>query len=406
MSVEQWLRADRVVTAHGVLDDALVAVRDGRVTEIVADGDGETRSSATMRSEAADGGRSDGGEGHASRAVAERLEGWLVPGFVDTHCHGGGGADFATTNPDEVRRAAAFHRTHGTTTMFASLVTASPETYDEQLATLAPLVADGELAGVHLEGPFLSPLHRGAHDPSLLTDPTAEAVDRLIGAGLGAVSMMTLAPELPGGLAAVERLVDAGVVVAFGHSDGDETVLREAVSAGTSVATHLFNAMRPIHHRRPGPVPRLLADPRVTVELICDGFHLHPDVISLAVNTAGADRVVLVTDAMLAAGAEDGRYHLGSLDVAVTDGQARLVERDGRPGSIAGSTLTMGGAFELVVGLGVPIADAARMAATTPARCHGLDDVGVIETGRRADFCLVDDAGLLQRVMCGGSWVR
>ncbi len=387
---EQWLLADHVVTGDRVLDQAYVVVRDGRIADVVPPESGsDTRPL----------------EPKAAGADSQRLGGWLVPGFVDTHNHGGGGADFATTDPDEVRRALAFHLAHGTTTTLASLVTAAPETYDEQLATLAPLVAAGELAGVHLEGPFLSPEQPGAHDPALLAQPSADAVQRLIDAGDGSIRMMTLAPELPGGLVAIERLVDAGVVVAFGHSDADEAVVRDAITAGARVATHLFNAMRPIHHREPGPVPRLLTDPRVTVEMICDGFHLHPDVITMVVDTAGPARVALVTDAMLAAGAADGRYRLGSLAVEVSDGQARLIDTDGSLGSIAGSTLTMGAAFELVVGLGIPIVDAALMAATTPAIRHGFGEVGVIEAGRRADFCLVDDAGRLQRVMRAGCWV-
>ncbi len=385
---EQWLLADHVVTGDGVLHQAYVVVRDGRIAEVVSPGS----SLGPL-------------DPPPAGADSQRLEGWLVPGFVDTHNHGGGGADFATTDSDEVRRALAFHLAHGTTTTLASLVTAAPTTYDEQLATLAPLVATGELAGVHLEGPFLSPEQPGAHDPALLTHPTPEAVQRLIDGGRGSIRMVTLAPELPGGLAAIEHFVGAGVVVAFGHSDADETMVRAAISAGASVATHLFNAMRPIHHREPGPVPWLLTDPRVTVELICDGFHLHPDVIAMAVDTAGPERVALVTDAMLAAGAADGRYRLGSLAVEVTDGQARLLDPDGGLGSIAGSTLTMGAAFELVVGLGISIVDAARMAATTPADRHGLGEVGVIEAGRRADFCLVDDDGRLLRVMRAGCWV-
>jgi N-acetylglucosamine-6-phosphate deacetylase len=390
MSDEKRLLADHVVVGDGVFDQAYVVVRDGRIAEIVPREPGSGSRPVDSRGPAAE---------------SQRLAGWLVPGFVDTHNHGGGGADFATTDPDEVRRAVAFHLAHGTTATLASLVTAAPETYDEQLATLAPLVAAGELAGVHLEGPFLSPEQPGAHDPTLLARPSPEAVERLIDAGAGSIRMVTLAPELPGGLAAIERLVEAGVVVAFGHSDADEGVVRDAIGAGARVATHLFNAMRPIHHREPGPVPRLLTDPRVTVELICDGFHLHPDVIAMAVDTAGPARVALVTDAMLAAGAAGGRYQLGSLAVEVTDGQARLVDADGSLGSIAGSTLTMGDAFELVVSLGIPIVDAARMAATTPADRHGLVDVGVIEPGRRADFCLVDDDGRLQRVMRAGHWV-
>src|SRR5689334_557393 len=160
MSEETWLLADHVVIGDGVLDEAYVGVRGGLITAIVPRDSGS-------------------GAGQVDPRVAEadnrRLEGWLVPGFVDTHNHGGGGADFATTDPDEVRRAVAFHRAHGTTATLASLVTAAPETYDEQLATLAPLVAAGELAGVHLEGPFLSPEQPGAHDPPLLAGPSPEA---------------------------------------------------------------------------------------------------------------------------------------------------------------------------------------------------------------------------------------
>jgi N-acetylglucosamine-6-phosphate deacetylase len=399
VSAELRLHADRVAMPDGELAGATVVVREGRIAAIhPAPAPPDDSEDSGVRPD------SSGADGEAA-GRAERVQGWLVPGFVDSHCHGGGGADFATTDPDEVRRAAAFHRAHGSTTQIASLVTATPEVLTAQLDTLAPLVEAGELAGVHLEGPFLSPAHRGAHDPALLAAPTPDSVDRLLDAGRGCVRMVTLAPELAGGLAAIEHLAAAGVVPAFGHSDGDERLVRDAISAGATVATHLFNAMRPIHHREPGPVPRLLTDPRVMVELICDGFHLHPDVIMMAAATAGADRVALVTDAMLAAGAPDGRYRLGSLAVAVAGGQARLIEPDGSLGSIAGSTLTMSAAFERVVGLGVPVSAAARMAATTPAGHHSLTDVGAIEVGRRADFCVVDEDGSLQRVMRAGCWI-
>ncbi|GAA3610349.1 N-acetylglucosamine-6-phosphate deacetylase [Microlunatus ginsengisoli] len=387
MSQEQRLVVDRVVTPDGVVDDARVLVADGQVVAV------EPTAATNERDVAADGG------------PEHRLAGWLVPGFVDIHCHGGGGADLASADPDEIRRAIAFHRKHGTTTSYASLVSARPERLEAQIAALVPLVEAGELAGIHLEGPYLSPLHRGAHDPDTLATPTSDGIARLLDAGRGHIRMVTLAPELSGGLAAVEQLVAAGVTVAFGHSDADELMLREALAAGATVATHLFNAMRPIHHREPGPVPRLLTDDRVTVELICDGFHLHPDVIAMAIEVAGPERAALVTDAMLAAGVADGDYQLGGLDVAVTDGQARLVEPDGSLGSIAGSTLTMAAAFEQVVAVGVAIPDAARMGAGTPARSQGLDGVGEIRPGARADFCLVDDAGRLQRVMRAGSWL-
>jgi N-acetylglucosamine-6-phosphate deacetylase len=165
--------------------------------------------------------------------------------------HGGGGADYASTDREEVLRARDFHRRHGTTTSFASLVTADVETLLAQIATLAPLVEAGELAGIHLEGPFLSPAKRGAHEPTLLRPPDPDVVDRLLQAGRGTIAMVTIAPELPGGLDAIERIVEAGVVAAIGHTDADEPVTARALDAGASVVTHLFNAMRPIHHRGP-----------------------------------------------------------------------------------------------------------------------------------------------------------
>lgn len=343
----------------------------------------------------------------ATRPVegVQRVDGWVVPGFVDTHVHGGGGHDYATTDPDEALAARAFHRRHGTTTSFASLVTAELDTLVAQLRTLAPLVRSGELAGVHLEGPFLSPARKGAHAEALLTTPTPELVDRLLEAADGTLRMVTLAPELPGSLDATARLVAAGAVVAVGHTDGDETDVRRALDAGASVATHLFNAMRPLHHREPGPVPVLLDDERVMVELIGDGFHLHPDVVRMAVAAAGLDRTALVTDAMVATGMPDGGYSLGGLDVVVRRGEARLVEADGAPGSIAGSTLTMAAGFEFLLRTGLSVPGAAWLAASTPARRHELDGVGAIEPGAQADLCVVDVAGRLQRVLQRGEWV-
>ncbi|GAA2111964.1 N-acetylglucosamine-6-phosphate deacetylase [Microlunatus panaciterrae] len=374
---EQRFRVEHLLTEAGDVGGGTVTVADGRIVDL--------------------------SEGAPD---AEALDGWLVPGFVDTHVHGGGGADFATTDPAEALRALDYHRRHGTTTSFASLVTVDIDTLCDQIETLVPLVRQGEIAGIHLEGPFLSSAKCGAHDPSLLRLPQPHLLDRVLTSGQGHIAMVTIAPELPGALAAIERLSHSGVVAALGHTDGDEQAIAAGIAAGGTVATHLFNAMRSIHHRTPGPVPRLLTDPLTIVELICDGTHLHSDVIAMAIAAAGPDRVALITDAMVAAGMADGHYRLGALNVQVEDGVARLVGADGQPGSIAGSTLTMAGAFAfLVTQVGISIPDAARMAAKTPARAHGLAEVGQISVGNRADFCLVDDHGSLLRVMRRGVWL-
>jgi N-acetylglucosamine-6-phosphate deacetylase len=320
----------------------------------------------------------------------------LVPGFVDVHCHGGGGATFDSGDPEQAARAAAFHARHGTTTLVASLVSATPDDLDRQAAVLADLVDDGLIAGIHLEGPFLSPQRRGAHDPGLLRSPDPATVERLLGVGRGQLRMMTIAPELEGGLAAMSQVAAAGVVAAIGHTDATYDVACAAIEAGARVATHLFNGMRPLHHREPGPILALVDAPEVICELIMDGVHLHP---SLVRHVAESTTAALVTDAMAAAGMNDGGYSLGGLEVSVSDGVARLA--DG--GSIAGSTLTTEAAFRRAVhdaGLSLPAA--VRLAATNPAALIGLTDRGSIAEGLRADLLLLDEGLSVRTVIKAG----
>ncbi|WP_091532112.1 N-acetylglucosamine-6-phosphate deacetylase [Microlunatus soli] len=377
------LRCAHLVTPTGTLTDGVVVIDGDTITEVRSFTDHDLESGEPI----------------------EKIDGWVLPGFVDTHTHGGAGRDLGSTDSDDIRAVAAFARRHGATSIFASLVTAELTRIEDQLRTLGPLVAAGEIAGIHAEGPFLSPERRGAHDPRLLRHPEPEAVDRILTAADGRLSMITIAPELPGAPEAISRFVDNGVAVAIGHTDADDRIVAAAVDAGARVATHLFNAMPPIHHRHPGPIPLLLTDPRVTVELIMDGVHLHPEVLAMAVAAAGPDRVAMVTDAMVATGMDDGDYRLGDLEVAVEAGVARLRTADGSVGSIAGSTLTMQAAFGYAVQtLGLSITDVAAMAATTPARTHRLDSVGTVEPGRRADLVVVDDQGNLHAVMAAGQW--
>ncbi|WP_329316646.1 N-acetylglucosamine-6-phosphate deacetylase [Streptomyces sp. NBC_01262] len=328
---------------------------------------------------------------------------WILPGFVDIHVHGGGGASFSSVRTQDILTVIDTHRRHGTTTMLASTVTGDLDDLARQAAFLSELAEQGDLAGVHFEGPFISPHRCGAHKPSLLRDPDPADVRKLLDASRGAARMVTLAPELPGGLDSVRLLAEQGVIAAVGHTDAAYEATLRAIDAGATVATHLFNAMPPLHHRDPGPIAALLEDERVTVELVNDGVHLHPSILELAFHRAGADRVAFITDAMDAAGFGDGNYLLGPMAVEVTDGVARLV--DG--GSIAGSTLTLDTAFKRAVTIDhLPVPDAVLALSANPARLLGAyDRIGSLEPGKDADLVVLDAQFDLVGVMRKGRWV-
>ena len=344
--------------------------------------------------------------GSAGPPVTDLRDRWVLPGFVDRHVHGGGGTSFTEGPADDARHAAGFHRRHGSTTIVASLVTAPVAELEARAAMLAGLARENVIAGIHLEGPFLSAARCGAQDPRHMIAPDEAAFAALHAAAAGQLRVITIAPELPGATSLIEAAVRAGVIAAVGHTDATADITSAAVDAGATHATHLFNGMRPLHHREPGPIGALLDRDEVTCEVIADGVHLHDTAIRLTARAAGAGRLVLITDAMAAAGMADGSYPLGSLRVEVAGGVARLAGDDG-PGAIAGSTATMAGVVRhAVVSAGLPVTEVAAAASTTPARILGLSDrTGALHPGLAADLVVCDEEFRLRAVMRHGQWL-
>lgn len=376
------LTGARVVTPDGVLDSGWIATTGDRIAAFGA------------------------GEPPVATEGRELAGGWVFPGFVDVHVHGGGGTSFTEGGSEQARRAAAFHRAHGSTRIIASLVTAPLDELVRRAAMLADLADEGVIDGIHLEGPFLSHARCGAQDPRYLLDPDLVAFEQLRAAARGHLRQITIAPELPGATNLIRAAVDAGVIAAAGHTDATAEVTAAGIDAGVTHATHLLNGMRQLDNRQPGPAGALL-DREVTCEVISDGTHLHDMTIRLIARAAGPGNLVLVTDAMGAAGMPDGRYRLGPQEVTVSGGVARLAEGLPGAGSIAGSTATMADVVRhAITSVGLPVTDVAAAASTTPARVAGLDDrAGALRPGLVADLVVMDAEFRLTAVMARGEWV-
>lgn len=340
-------------------------------------------------------------DGSASPVGATDAAGaWLTPGFVDIHVHGGGGASF-DDGGEAIARALDLHRRHGTTRSVLSLVTAPVEVLADRVREVAALTAaDPRILGSHLEGPFLDVGHKGAHDPALLRPATRADIDLLLEAAAGTLRQVTIAPELPGGMDTVRAFTAGGAAVAVGHTNADYDQTLAAFDAGASILTHAFNAMPGLHHRAPGPVAAAARTPGVTLEIVNDGVHVHPEIVRMAFASAPG-RMALVTDAMAAAGSADGDYLLGSLEVEVRGGVARLAGG----GSIAGSTLTLDDALRRAVReVGIPVAEAVRGVTETPAAAVGRGhDLGRLRPGYAADAVLLEPDFVIRQVWNAGA---
>lgn len=329
----------------------------------------------------------------------------ILPGLVDIHNHGGGGASFPdATTAEEVRTAVNTHLKAGTTTMLASLVTADPDTLHTRMELLADLADAGVIAGIHSEGPFLNHKRRGAQSPDYLREGDPDIVRDLVAASRGWLRTMTVAPDVPGVRGpggAAEALIEANVIPSLGHTDctteqAEDLIAQVAPALAERglrmTATHLFNGMPPVHHRSPGPIPACMAAAargELVVEMIGDGVHLDPATVR-SIFPLVAGNVAFVTDAMAAAGMPDGSYQLGPMAVEVSGGVARLATEDGSEGSIAGGTARLLDVVRTSVNGGVPLVDAVRSASWVPASVLALTDVGSLIAGRRADVLISD----------------
>jgi N-acetylglucosamine-6-phosphate deacetylase len=307
-----------------------------------------------------------------------RYDGILIPGFVDIHCHGGGGKYFASLTDSEITQVIATHRSGGTVAGLASLVTEPIPNLIAQIKRLVPFAQRNEIAGIHLEGPYLSHARCGAHDPNLLRTPTIPEVQTLLDAGQGFIKMITIAPELDGALEVIEFLAKSGVIAAIGHSQSDATTAQKAIDRGASVVTHFNNAMPKVVDG-PGTMnSAVLNELRASLELILDGEHIATSVVR-EIFEAAPNRIVMITDAMSAAGSTDGTYQIANLEVSVKDGIARLTSN----GTLAGSTLTMAKAFNHALNeIGISITEAVHAASTLPALILGRSDLGEIAVGK------------------------
>ena len=320
----------------------------------------------------------------------------VLPPFVDIHTHGAVGVDFGQVGADPAP-AIAHHRGRGSTVIEAWIATGTLPAMAARVRELAGFVQTGELAGIHLEGPWLSVEQRGAHDPALQRNPELAEVEALLGAGDGAVRMVTIAPELPGALEAIRFMAANGVVAALGHTAAYANTVRRAIDAGANEVTHVFNGMLPLHHREVHLPGVALTDRRLWVELIADGQRVNDDAGDLVVQAAG-DRLLLVSDAMAATGLGDGEYLLAGSKVRVRDGAARLAEGN----SLAGSTSVIADAVQRLLARGTGLADITNWTNVHPAAVprRGAPRLRV---GDRADLVVIQD-GRVARVLSSGVW--
>lgn len=324
---------------------------------------------------------------------------YVIPGLVDVHFHGAVGEDFSDATADGLQRIADFELSQGVTYICPAGMTL-PE---EQLTAICRNVAahrrsnagGAEVVGAHLEGPFLSMAKKGAQNAEYLHDPDVAMLQRLQDAAEGCVRLVTVAPEQPGAMEFIRAAADMGITVSVGHTVADYDTAMEAFRSGATHATHLYNGMPPLHHRAPAVIGAAFDSPGVRAELICDGVHIHGAMVRLAFRLFGAERMVLISDSLRAAGMPDGIYPFGGQEIEVHGNRATIA---GHPETLAGSVTSLMGCLRQAVQFGIPLCDAVRACTYNPAQAIGIDDrAGTLDSGKEASFVLLDKTDLSVR---------
>ncbi|MGE7826062.1 N-acetylglucosamine-6-phosphate deacetylase [Paenibacillus sp. NPDC093718] len=376
----------QVLTPNGICEDGVLAIQ-GESISYAGDASGLP---ADLKQAAAE--------------VIHQPDGYIIPGFIDIHVHGGNGEDFMDASKDVLDKITSFHSSQGTTAMLATTMTAPKAAIDHVLQEVNDYQSQDmpytRLVGVHLEGPFISPKWPGAQNPEHIVHANIDWLEEWVSTYPGLVRQVTLAPEREGALEAISWLNNHGIVAALGHTDATYEEVEAAVEAGLSHGVHTFNAMTGLHHRKPGVVGAMLSDDRLSCEIIADGIHVHPAAIRILARMKQDGNLILITDAMSATGMADGEYTLGDLPVVVENGIATLKSnRD----SLAGSTLTMIKGFQLLVReVGLSIEQASRVGSLNPAAKIGIADLtGSLEAGKYADVLMLSSDLELQ-----GVWIQ
>ncbi|GAB6991490.1 N-acetylglucosamine-6-phosphate deacetylase [Paenibacillus pini] len=383
--VAGYILYGKVVTPKGIVEDGAVVIQGGTIVYA-----SEAQSLPQRWKE--------------TISESKKTDGYIVPGFIDVHVHGGNGHDFMDSDKQVLDTITAFHCSQGTTTMLATTMTAPKAAIDHVLEAVHEYMQTdmpyATLGGVHLEGPFISPKWPGAQNPEHIVLPSVEWLEAWEAKYPGLIRQVTLAPEREGALNAIAWMSAHGINASLGHTDATYEEVEAAVEAGLRQGVHTFNAMTPLHHRKPGTAGAVLSDSRINAEIIADGIHVHPACISILAKLKTDDNLLLITDAMSAAGLGDGDYTLGDLPVEVHDGVATL---KGSSGSLAGSTLTMIKGFRyLMDSVGLSVEEASRVASYNPAKRLGIESfTGTLETGKQADVLLLDASFDIQ-----GVWVK